>query len=190
MKESCSSFSSFQLTRREILKTFLGLPIALAACRGGNPPPLPAGEIVGASDQIGHRLRDGLRIEPARDRWEKADVVIVGGGVAGLSAAWRLLRAGYDDLLLLELERAPGGTARSGNTSFISYPWGAHYIPAPMKGNRALITLFDEMGLLEERDSNDEPVVEEQYLCRAPQERIFYLGRWYEGLYLFAGASK
>ena len=29
----------------------------------------------------------------------------------------------------------------------------------------------------------------EQYLCREPEERIFYKGRWYEGLYLNAGAS-
>jgi hypothetical protein len=32
--------------------------------------------------------------------------------------------------------------------------------------------------------------VAEQYLCRDPQERVFYRGAWYEGLYLSAGATR
>ncbi|HVF21830.1 MAG TPA: FAD-dependent oxidoreductase, partial [Pyrinomonadaceae bacterium] len=34
-----------------------------------------------------------------------------------------------------------------------------------------------------------EPIVAEQFLCRDPEERIFFKGRWYEGLYLHAGAG-
>jgi hypothetical protein len=40
-------------TRREILAAFLGVPVALSACRSSVAPPLPDGEIVGASDVIG-----------------------------------------------------------------------------------------------------------------------------------------
>jgi glycine/D-amino acid oxidase-like deaminating enzyme len=183
------------MTRRDVLAAFLGVPAALAACRSGSSRGgLPQGEIVGASDAVGHRLRDGLSITPSPDRWERAGVVIVGGGIAGLSAAWHLLRAGFDDFVLLELEGAPGGTARSGTaprgtSSVVSYPWGAHYLPAPMKENTALIALLDEMGLLEGRTSEGEPVVAEQYLCRDPEERVFFRGKWYEGLYLRAGAT-
>ena len=176
-------------TRREILATFLGVPAALAACRSGETPRLPEGELVGASDVIGHRIRDGLHITPSQDRWQRAAVVIVGGGVAGLSAAWRLLKAGFDDFVLIELERAPGGTARSGSSPLIAYPWGAHYLPAPMKENTALISLLDELGVLEGRDADGQPVVAEQFICRDPEERVFYRGRWYEGLYLRAGAT-
>jgi hypothetical protein len=175
--------------RREILAAFLGLPVALAACRESATPPLPPGEIVGASDVFGHRLRDGLRIEVLSDAWSNVPVVIVGGGVAGLTAAWRLQNAGFHDFVLLELEGAPGGTSRSGSNSTVSFPWGAHYIPAPMKENTTLISLLDEMGVLEGKDNEGEPVVAEQFLCRDPEERIFYKGRWYEGLYLHAGAS-
>src|SRR6185295_2464684 len=177
-------------TRREVLAAFLGVPAALAACNSRDArSPLPPGEIVGASDVIGHRIRDGLSITPSQDHWERTGVVIVGGGIAGLSAAWRLLKAGFDDFVLIELEPAPGGTARSGVSSLIAYPWGAHYLPAPMKENSALVSLLDEMGVLEGRDNEDEPVVAEQFLCRDPEERVFYRGRWYEGLYLHAGAS-
>jgi phytoene dehydrogenase-like protein len=178
------------LTRRELLAAFLGAPFALAACRGrGRAEPLPEGVIVGASDRLGHALRDGPRPEP--EVWESAGVVIVGGGVAGLAAAWRFLRAGFEDFVLLELEEAPGGTARSGSEhGVVPYPWGAHYLPAPLKENRALVSLLDEMGVLEGPDAEGEPVVAEQFLCRDPEERVFYRGRWYEGLYLHAGQTE
>src|SRR6185369_10444851 len=178
-----------QFTRREVLAAFLGLPAALAACNRSQPvQALPPGEIVGASDVVGHRIRDGLKVTPSQDRWERVSLVIVGGGVAGLSAAWQLLRAGFEDFVLIELEREPGGTARSGSSPLVSYPWGAHYLPAPMKENESLLSLLDEIGVIDGRDHDGEPVIAEQFLCRDPEERVFFRGRWYEGLYLQAGA--
>ena len=178
-----------KLTRREMLAGFLGLPVAMTACRSRRAPILPAGEIVGASDGVGHKIRDGFRPSPPAENWERTGVVIVGGGVSGLSAAWRLLRAGFEDFVLLELEGAPGGTARSGNSAVVPYPWGAHYIPAPMNDNPWLIELLRDMGLLDGIDADGQPRIAEQFICRDPEERVFYKGRWYEGLYLHAGAS-
>ena len=153
-------------------------------------PPLPPGELVGPSDALGHRLRDGWRPVPAADAWESHGTVIVGGGVAGLAAAWRLARAGVTDFVLLELEPAPGGTSRGGESAVGPYPWGAHYIAAPLADNRLLIALLDEMGVVEGRARRTaSPVIAEQVLCRDPEERVFFRGRWYEGLYLHAGES-
>jgi len=98
-------------------------------------------------------------------------------------------KAGFDDFLVLELERAAGGTARSENTGVVPHPWGAHYLPAPLKDNRALIALLDEMGLIEGRDADGEPLIVEEALVRDPHERLFYRGEWYDGLYLQTGAS-
>ncbi|HEV7240298.1 MAG TPA: FAD-dependent oxidoreductase [Thermoanaerobaculia bacterium] len=165
-----------ELSRRDVLTAFLGAPFAALACREREIA-LPPGELVGASDRIGHRLRGGVIPQPSR--WETHDVVIAGGGIAGLAAAWHLHHAGVRDVVLFELEPALGGTSRSGT----SYPWGAHYIVAPSPENRVLIRLLDEMGVLENGE------IAEQFLCRDPQERVFYRGRWYEGLYLNAGAS-
>lgn len=177
-------------TRRDLLAAFLTAPVAAAACRSGaGSLPLPPGELVGPSVDVGHRVRDGFRPEPPADGWIDVPVVIVGGGVAGLSAAWRLERGGLAQFALLELEPELGGTSRSGASSVVAYPWGAHYIPAPLKEDRALIALLGEMGVLDGRDAHGEPVVAEQFLCRDPEERVFHRGRWYEGLYLQAGAS-
>ncbi|HYY93730.1 MAG TPA: FAD-dependent oxidoreductase, partial [Pyrinomonadaceae bacterium] len=147
------------MNRRELLAAFLGVPFALAACRKGESvTALPEGEIVGAADGIGHLIRDGLRPEPPGEAWERAGVCIVGGGVAGLAAAWRFLKAGFEDFVLLELEAAPGGTARSGDAhGVVPYPWGAHYLPAPLKENRALVRLLGELGVLEGFDAEGEP---------------------------------
>ena len=176
--------------RREILTAFLGLPVALSACGRSQFPPLPDGEIVGSSDVFGHRLRDHVNIEVPNDAWQSVSTVIVGGGVAGLTAAWHLLKSGFEDFVLLELESAPGGTSRSGSNNFTSFPWGAHYIPVPMKENHALVSLLEEMRVIEGKDESGEPVVAEQFLCRDPEERVFFKGRWYEGLYLHAGESE
>lgn len=172
-----------ELSRRDLLTTFLGAPLAAMACKHRLAAPLPPGEIAGASDHVGHRLRNAARAAPAADEWQQRDVVIVGAGMSGLSAAWRLEHAGFRDYVILELEPVSGGTSRSGSSRVSAYPWGAHYIPAPMPEDRALARLLAEMGVLEGE------AVAEQYLCRDPQERVFFRGRWYEGLYLHVGAS-
>jgi protoporphyrinogen oxidase len=177
-------------TRRDMLVALLGAPIGLAACRDGRiKRALPEGELIGPSVKVGHRLRDEPPPTVSSEKRRRKGVVIVGGGAAGLSAAWRLKRAGFDDFLLMELEQAPGGTARSGRSPVTAYPWGAHYIPAPGPENRSLTLLLDEMGVLEGRSEDGAPVVAEQFLCRDPQERVFFRGWWYEGLYLQAGAT-
>jgi protoporphyrinogen oxidase len=172
-------------SRRDLLAAFLGLPALAAGC--ARTPPLPPGELVGADVDLGHRLR--LPPPPAPAAWQDVPVVIVGAGVAGLSAAWRLLRAGFDRFVLLELEAAPGGTSRSGSAGVVPHPWGAHYLPAPMAENRALLTLLNEMGVIEGTDKDGQPIYAEEFLCRDPHERVYAYGEWHTGLYLAAGAS-
>jgi glycine/D-amino acid oxidase-like deaminating enzyme len=177
------------LSRRDVLAAFLGAPLAALACARAKTPSLPPGILAGASDGVGHRLRGAPPPSPPADRWLSHEVVIVGAGVAGLAAAWRLRRAGIDDVVILELEPAIGGTSRSGESRVAAYPWGAHYVPVPTRENPDLIALLDELGIIEGKDAHGDPIVGEQFLCRDPQERVFYRGRWYEGLYLAAGAS-
>jgi hypothetical protein len=169
---------------------FLGAPFAFAACRDTSVRRFPEGEIVGQSATLGHVLRENRRFELPADKWTSVKVAIVGGGVAGLSTAWKLAKNGVNDFVVLELEKEAGGTSRSGEGQPVSHPWGAHYLPVPFAENTELISLLDEMSLTEGRAVDGSVVIKEQYLCRDPEERVFYKGRWYDGLYLHVGESE
>ena len=177
------------LNRRELLSLFLGAPFALAACRE-SVRRFPEGEIVGQSASLGHVLRENRTFEVPADKWTYVKVGIVGGGVAGLSAAWKLSKSGFNDFVVLELEKEAGGTSRSGVGQPVNHPWGAHYLPVPFQENTELISLLDEMTLTDGRAADGSVVVKEQYLCRDPEERVFYKGRWYDGLYLHVGEGE
>lgn len=179
-----------KFTRRDILSAFLGLPFALAACQSNSENNEIAGEIVGANVNVGHLLRENRSPEVPADNWENVKVAIIGGGAAGLSAAYKFTKENYNDFVLLELEDKTGGTAQSGESNIVNYPWGAHYLPVPFRENSELIALLNEMDLTEGVNERGEVIVKEQFLCREPEERVFYKGRWYEGLYLNAGASE
>jgi len=183
-----------QLSRRDALVSMLGLPLAMTTGCGGSKskkptlPPLPPGELVGTSDSVGHRIRDGMKLaEPTK--WETHDVIIVGAGIAGLSAARRLQESGVADCLILELESELGGTARSGRSKLVSYPWGAHYITAPTKENEPLVKLLTEMDVLDGADKFGDPIVKDAFVCRDPEERLFFNGKWHDGLYPIDGAT-
>ena len=114
-----------RLSRREVLAMFLGAPFAMAACQSGSPSRFPDGEIVGQSVSLGHILREARSFEVPPDNWETKKVAIIGGGIAGLTAAWEFKRKNFDDFVLLELEKEAGGTVRSGNGEPFGYPWGS-----------------------------------------------------------------
>ncbi|HCK54573.1 MAG TPA: twin-arginine translocation pathway signal, partial [Planctomycetaceae bacterium] len=136
------------MSRRELLATFLGASWAAAGCRDEEVPDLPPGRLVEPSRTVGHRIRDGVGDLVSRagdmpdEDWQTCDVVVVGGGVAGLSAVRRMVMSGCTDFVLLELEEVAGGTARGGMLAQQACPWGAHYLPVPQKENRALVSLL------------------------------------------------
>ncbi len=167
-------------------RTFLAAAGGLAlACRR-RPQPLPA-QFLGPDVATGHRLRQGPFPEP--EAWEEVPVLIVGGGVSGLSAAWALERDGFHDFQVLELEPEAGGTARSGRNGVSAFPMGAHYLPAPPREHAPLVALLAETGAIEGTRPDGEPRYAEHMLIREPEERLFAGGQWWEGLYFHAGAT-
>ncbi len=177
-------------SRREILRAgaALGLGAALPACGGRARPPIE-GRIVDEEHRIAHRWRDGA-LNGAPGGTERARVLIVGGGVAGLSAAWRLRRAGFDDFALVELGDTCGGTARGGTLNGLAHPWGAHYLPVPRGEQRALCAFLEDAGLVQGYADDGRALVDRAHLVRAPQERLYALGAWDEGLWPSVGASE
>ncbi len=168
-------------SRREVIASFLSVAAANAACRRAEKPALP-GALVDSTFQFGHLLRGApLPVDPNP---RPVDVLIAGAGAAGLSAAWRLKGAGLDDLVVCELDAEVGGTAKSGRNAVTAFPWGAHYLPAPVGTAGPVPRLLRELGVMD-----DSGGFAEHALIREPEERVFYKGTWYEGLYLRAGAS-
>jgi phytoene dehydrogenase-like protein len=172
-------------SRREMLRVLLGAPfVSLLACDETPAPRVPDGELLGPDLAFGHRLREPLPREAWNDApTRRVSVAIVGGGPAGLSAGWRLARRGVRDVELVELEPELGGTSRSGRSELTRYPWGAHYLPLPPA------SFADLRGLLMEMGAYRSGAPAEEVLVREPEERVFFRGHWYPGLYPFAGAS-
>ena len=159
------------LSRRQFLQSASAALIGLSA-KSDRPI---TGSFVNDSFQLGHQLRDHSSF-PAPTQVVKIPVLIVGGGMAGLSAAWRFEKAGFTDFVVLEMNDQAGGNSRWGENEITAYPWAAHYVPVP--GPKAVYVreLFEELGVLKNGEW------EERYLCFTPQERLFLYGRWQEGI--------
>jgi protoporphyrinogen/coproporphyrinogen III oxidase len=90
--------------------------------------------------QVDARAREVHRPEVDLDRHLK-DVVVVGAGLAGLTAAWRLRDL---DVLVLEAEAVVGGRLRSERRGDVWLNFGAHVFGGP---GTATGRLIDEAGV-------------------------------------------
>lgn len=106
---------------------------------------------------------------------------ILGGGIAGLSAAWQLARSGWSGVEIFELEGEPGGNSRAATYEPCKAPWAAHYLPVPTEESKAVRALLQEMGLMRMR-ADGRASFQERHLCHPLQERLWYRGRWHESL--------
>ncbi|BCB27241.1 amino oxidase [Sulfurimicrobium lacus] len=175
------------MKRRDFLLS-LAAAACLPGCHTAASPGLPPGKLLGAGLERGHRLRG--RDFPAPSETRQVGVAIVGGGIAGLSAAWKLNQAGFGDFRLFELEDETGGNARAGHNAVSAYPWGAHYLPLPGREARDVRELLADLGVLRGDPYAEAPAYDERFLCFAPQERLYRHGLWQEGLLPQIGATK
>lgn len=150
----------------------------LSACRAPKARPV-AGSLAGPSVKAGHLLRTGITLIP--DHTEEVEVVVVGGGVAGLSAA-RWLQHHGTSAVVLEMEAQAGGNAAAGRNDHTAYPWGAHYLTLPNNDLAELLDFLSEAGVITGYDAEELPVYNEYYLCFDPEERLFINGYWQAGL--------
>ena len=169
---------------------FLGS--AAAALLAGCQPPPPALEFAFAGIDLerGHALRDLLAQGPlpAPTLVRRAQVIIAGGGVAGLAAARSLRLAGVHDFALLELEDTPGGNSRAGAVNGVACPLGAHYLPVPGDHAPEVQDLLEELGLRQRVAGRWQ--YDERHLCHSPQERLYFEREWQEGLLPVQGVGE
>lgn len=138
------------------------------------------GKIKGASAHIGHMLRDKNFTEPVSVMQKK--IVIVGGGVSGLSAAYHLQKAGFTDFLLLDLQEKTGGNSTYDSNNISAFPWGAHYVPIPNNSLVEYQQFLKEADVITGYTADGLPIYNELYLCFDPEERLYINGQWQEGL--------
>jgi phytoene dehydrogenase-like protein len=174
--------SLFQMiTRRDFLKQgslATGSLLLASQYSCSNSKREISGILNGPNSKIGHLMRNQSSATPKEII--KEDIVIVGGGVAGLSAA-RWLQLSGQSFRLLELETEAGGNSRSGSNSITPYPLGAHYLPLPNINNKELLSFLEECGVITGY-KNDLPIYNEYYLCFDPKERLYINHHWQEGL--------
>lgn len=162
--------------------------LSVAGCKSANGREHITGRMVETGSKVGHMLRDGVDLTTPT-RIIQAGVLIVGGGIAGLSAARWLRRAGVDDVMCIEMADCVGGNSCYGTNSISSYPWAAHYLPIPDPRNTELIDFLREAGTITSI-VNGVPHYNEFHLCHDPEERLFIDGYWQEGLVPRFGNSK
>jgi monoamine oxidase len=153
------------------------MALATAGCAPG--PDAPPTAWVGASAGRGHRLRAEHAL-PAPAVQRRAGVIVVGAGIAGLSAARAFTGQGEPDAQVLELEDSAGGNSRGHVMAGLRCPLGAHYLPLPGPQAHEVSEWLHEIGLL--KTELGRTVADERHLCHSPQERLFIDGAWVEGL--------
>ncbi|SEJ84866.1 Protoporphyrinogen oxidase [Dyadobacter sp. SG02] len=173
------------MKRGEFIRLTAGMAVVaplVNACDGQkrNAAKTIPGKIVGASAAAGHLLRDHAFNPPSE--FETKEVVIIGAGVSGLSAARHLVQQGIEDIVVLDLEAHPGGNAASGGNAFSKYPWGAHYVPVPNNNLTDYLAFLEDAKVITGYDQAGLPVYDEFFLCHDPEERLYINGHWQEGL--------
>ena len=171
------------MDRRHFLHGGMAAALSVAGCQAHSDVAHIAGDFTGINDERGHWLRDalaGATPGPAPATPHRTQVVIAGGGVAGLAAARALRLQGLDDFALLELEDSAGGNSRGGTVGGIACPLGAHYLPLPSDDAPEVQDLLEELGLRQRVAGRWQ--YDERNLCHSPQERLYFQGAWQEGL--------
>jgi hypothetical protein len=135
--------------------------------------------VTGANHILGHRLWTKDFPNPIKNI--EIPVIIVGGGVSGLSAGRQLIKKGVNDFLILELENKVGGNSANGENKYSKYPLAAHYLPLPNPEDKELIEFLKDSKIITDFEK-DLSVFDEEQLCADPKERLFIHNIWQEDL--------
>lgn len=136
----------------------------------------------------GHWLRDaGALPPPTAER--SVDVAILGSGIAGLSAAWRLAKYGHDDFVVVAGPEWQGNAA-AGRSGALRFPTGAHYLPLPAPESTHVREMLADFGIILEEPFAERPYYDERFVVHAPAERLLRDGLWRDGLLSGADAAE
>jgi phytoene dehydrogenase-like protein len=137
-------------------------------------------KLTGTNHILGHKL--WAKDFPAPSQKIEIPYLIIGSGIAGLSAARQFKKRGIDDFLVIEMENHAGGNSSNGENKYSKFPLGAHYLPLPNFHDKELLAFLEEEKIITGYDAKGFPVFDEEQLTFSPQERLYYKNTWQEGL--------
>ncbi|MDB5920435.1 MAG: amine oxidase [Massilia sp.] len=139
----------------------------------------------------GHYLRDRSKL-PAPTSVIETDVVILGSGIAGLTAAWKLKREGHRDALMIDGPQ-PFGNAAGGHfgelAGELAYPTGGHYLPLPSPESVHVREILVDLGIIERDPFAEKPYYDERFVLHGPEERLLFNGAWQDGFIPTSGVG-
>jgi hypothetical protein len=133
----------------------------------------------------GHYLRDKKNL-PAPTSVIETDVVILGSGIGGLAAAWKLNKAGHRGALMIDGPQ-PYGNAAGGHFGDLAFPTGGHYLPLPSPESVHVREILFDLGIIQRDPFAEKPYYDERYVLHGPEERLLYQGVWQDGFIPTAG---
>ena len=137
-------------------------------------------EVRAPGRDLGHLLRQPHAVPPSRAQYE-TDVVILGSGAAGLTAAWRLAKSGHAHFIVVGGPE-PRGNLASGIAGEARYPTGAHYLPLPSRESTHIREMLEDFGIILDDAQSERPYYDERHIVHAPESRVLIDGLWHEGL--------
>ena len=182
------------ISRRDFLNGILisGAALSLASFGGLLPMQVAAAGAPVASDDrtddfsLCHRIwRGELTVQPNR-RAHLYDCVIIGGGMSGLVAAWKLRELGVKDILVLEKDDVLGGLCRSDTIGGIVAAKASAYPSFPF--NEDMIALYSDLGFVRVR--RGKVTVKKEYVLQPPYDQLFSRGKWVSDPFDNAGIAE
>jgi protoporphyrinogen oxidase len=127
--------------------------------------------------ELCHKLRDGESWSFPAASGTTYDCVVIGAGISGLTAAWRLRAVGHDSILVLDKDDPAGGLSRSDGGNPL-YSQATAYTVYPYNDN--LYDLYFDLGIVTGQDSEGSAIVDPKYIVAAPANNVYMDGKWYE----------
>lgn len=140
----------------------------------------------------GQFLRDlaqQKRSLPPPSRVFETDVAILGAGIAGLSAAWKMQRDGHQEFLMIDGPQ-PFGNAAGGHFGELAYPTGSHYLPLPSAESVHVREMLADLGVIQRDPLAARPYYDERLILHGPDQRLLFNGIWQEGLVPATGVAE
>ncbi len=125
---------------------------------------------------ICHEIWRGKNFIPTESAGILYDCIIVGGGMSGLVAAWKLQRLGVAKILVVDQNEMMGGLCRADEIGGVTFARASAYASFPSSGE--LTELYRDIGLIKSNDKSANIEIDRKYLLQPPHDQIHMQGQW------------